>query len=474
LLFINHAFATQRAPMMILRLIHDTRANVAIIFALALVPLAFLVGVGVDYTAAADRQAQLNAFADAAVLAAVTPTMMAQSDSTAATAARNTFNAQASALSGITYSTDNLSVSVNTASGGTRTAIVSYTAASPTFFSGILSRSSISLSGSSTAKAGLPPNIDFYLLLDDSPSMAIGATPTDIQSLVNLTANYPSAYQSCGFGCHEQNPTTNVPSGCGVLQPCQDLYQLARNNNLTLRIDLLRTATQNLMDTAQSTENTTNAQYRMGIYTFDVGFNKIQDPVISDLSAAKTAAGNISLLQVYSNNWLTSTNNNSDTDTNFDNAFNNINTTMPNPGSGTNANGDSPQEVLFLVTDGVEDETVSKVHGSCPSLQASQGNEISLNTSNCRQESLPSINPDWCTTIKSRGIRIAVLYTVYSPIPSNSWYTNHVSPFQSQIGPALETCASPGLYFAVQSGGDVSAALSTLFQLAVQSAYLAR
>jgi Flp pilus assembly protein TadG len=64
-------------------LIRDRKANVAIIFALALVPLVFLVGAGVDYTVAADRQAQLNAFADAAVLAAVTPTMMAQSDSTA-------------------------------------------------------------------------------------------------------------------------------------------------------------------------------------------------------------------------------------------------------------------------------------------------------------------------------------------------------------------------------------------------------
>ena len=76
-------------------LMRDRKANVAIIFALALVPLVFLVGVGVDYTVAADRQAQLNAFADAAVLAAVTPTMMAQSDSTAQAAAQNTFNAQA-------------------------------------------------------------------------------------------------------------------------------------------------------------------------------------------------------------------------------------------------------------------------------------------------------------------------------------------------------------------------------------------
>ena len=29
---------------------------------------------------------------------------------------------------------------------------------------------------------------------------------------------------------------------------------------------------------------------------------------------------------------------------------------MPNPGNGTNQTGDKPQEVLFIVTDGVEDE----------------------------------------------------------------------------------------------------------------------
>ena len=29
---------------------------------------------------------------------------------------------------------------------------------------------------------------------------------------------------------------------------------------------------------------------------------------------------------------------------------------MPTPGNGTNVAGDKPQEVLFFVTDGVEDE----------------------------------------------------------------------------------------------------------------------
>ncbi len=48
-----------------------------------------------------------------------------------------------------------------------------------------------------------------------------------------------------------------------------DNYALARSLGVTLRMDLLRQAAQNLMTTAQNTENANNAQYRMGIYTFD-------------------------------------------------------------------------------------------------------------------------------------------------------------------------------------------------------------
>src|ERR1700744_6188178 len=121
------------------RLFHDRAGNVALMFAAALGPLVFLVGMAIDYTMAADRQAQLNGFADAAALAAVTPTMMAQSNAAATTAATNAFNAQAQALpaTAVTYSPKNLTVSVTTNSAGTRTATVSYTASSQTFFANI-------------------------------------------------------------------------------------------------------------------------------------------------------------------------------------------------------------------------------------------------------------------------------------------------------------------------------------------------
>ena len=398
--------------------------NVAIMFALSLVPIVFLTGLAMDYSTAEQKKAQLDAAADAAAIAAVTPAMMAKTDSQATTAAQNIFNSKASNLTGVNYSTGNLSVNV-TDSGLNRTVTISYTASSQNAFSKVLNLAAWPISGSATAASSVLPNIDFYLLLDNSPSMAIGATSADISTLVSNTPD------KCGFGCHESDKAPN------------DYYGLAKSLGVTLRIDKLRLATQNLMTTAQQSMQANNNQYRMAIYTFNIGFNTITS-LTSSLSSAQTQAGNIDIYEVPYQNWS------SDAITNYDNAMSNINSTMPNPGGGTNVAGDKPQEVLFFVTDGVEDEMVN---GS-------------------RQQSL--MDNGWCTTIKNRGIRIAVLYTVYLPLPTNSWYNSYIGPFQPQIGTTLQNCASPGLFFQVSTDGDISAAMVALFQQAVATARLTK
>jgi Flp pilus assembly protein TadG len=420
------------------RLVRDRKGNITMVFALLLIPIMFAIGMGIDYGNAARKKSQLNAAADAAALAAVTPAMMAQSDANAIAAAKNMFNAQIANIPGLTFSATNLTVTV-TDSGLNRSVVVNYSAASKNSFASILGQSSFTISGSSTSASSVAPNINFYLLLDSSPSMAIAATTTGINTMVTNT----SSQGGCAFACHESNPSADNlgnPNG-------EDNYALARSLGVTLRIDLLTQAAQNLMSTAQQTQTANNAKYQMAIYTFDVNFNTIQ-ALTSNLSTAQTQAGNITMLEVYDNNCLTSSNCNNDTDTNYDNAMTNINTIMPNPGGGTNNAGDSPQEVLFFVTDGVEDESVS---GS-------------------RVQSLMSTS--WCTTIKNRGIRIAVLYTEYLPLPTNSWYNTYIAPFQPNIATNMQSCASPGLYFEVSTDGDISSALQTLFQQAVSTARL--
>jgi hypothetical protein len=66
------------------------------------------------------------------------------------------------------------------------------------------------------------------------------------------------------------------------------------------------------------------------------------------------------------------------------------------------------------------------------------------------------------------------LYTSYLPLPTNAWYNTWVAPFQNNIGPNLQSCASPGLYFEVQTGGDISQAMSALFKAAVATASLSQ
>jgi Flp pilus assembly protein TadG len=58
----------------------DNRGSIATTFALVLVPVIGLVGMGVDYTTGASIKARLDDIADSASLAAVTPTMLSQSD----------------------------------------------------------------------------------------------------------------------------------------------------------------------------------------------------------------------------------------------------------------------------------------------------------------------------------------------------------------------------------------------------------
>jgi hypothetical protein len=391
-------------------------------FALSLMAVMGIVGMGIDYSQLSSRKATLDSLADSASLAAVTPSLLSQNDQASISTATNLFNSQTSAIKGIGPITLTVTASDNALQ---RTVTVNYQTTSKTNFGGLIGVKSATISGSSQAVGQVPPNIDFYLLLDNSPSMAIAATTAGINTMVTNTPD------QCAFGCHESDTSPN------------DYYGLARSLGVTLRMDLVAQATQNLMSTAQTTSAANNATYRAAIYTFNTGFNTVT-PLTASLSAAQSQAANIQIYEVPYQNW------NNDTMTNYTNAMTQINSIMPNPGGGTKSAGDTPQEVLFIVTDGVEDEMVN---GS-------------------RVQSLMSTS--YCTTIKNRGIRIAVLYTTYLPLPTNSWYNSYIAPFQSQIGPTLQSCASPGLYFQVSTNQDISSAMVALFDQAVKTAYLAK
>jgi Flp pilus assembly protein TadG len=439
------------------RFIGDRKGNVAIIFALSIIPCIFLTGMALDFTSATQKRVILNAAADAAALAAVTPTMMGETSSQAQTAATNIFNATASSVTAVTSVTPTVAVA-STNGGLTRTVTVSYTAKSTNSFPNVLglvtgtAEASWSISGSSQATSSTSPNINFYLLLDNSPSMDIAATTSGINTMVAATMNAPASGQNaggCAFACHESSPSSDNlgnPNG-------EDNYALAQNLGVTTRIENMASATQALMTTANTTESANNATYKMAIYTFNGTGTSTVQTLTSNLTTAANAASNIDVLEVYNNNCLTQSNCNNDTDTNFDTAMSSISNIMPNPGTG--ASNSTPQEVLFIVSDGLEDDNT----GSCSQP---------LDGTRCMQP----FDTTWCTTLKNQGIRIAVLYTAYLPLTTNAFYNTWVSPFQSTIATAMQSCASSGLYFSITTDGDISSAMQALFEQAVATARL--
>jgi Flp pilus assembly protein TadG len=452
------------------RFARDRKANVAVIFALVIVPIIFLLGMTLDFTQAQRKKEQLDAAADAAAIAAVRPAMLMATDAVATATATAIFNAAAKSLTGL-QATPTPTITV-TDVGLQRTVAVSYNAASLNNFPGVLMNSAAwPISGKATAQAAAAPNINWYLLMDDSPSMAIGASNKDISNLITYTASQPGGSASCGFACHEQCPS------CDGLT--QDNLTIARNKGVTLRIDLVVNAVNQLLNTWTGCPQTgisggvmqcmsalNNTTYKAALYTFDLGLNTLA--TLTTPTTAGTKVSSIQLMQVYKQNCVVQTTNcNTDNGTNIEGALSSLNSIMPTPGLGSNSAGDTPQEVIFLVTDGVDDKLVSGA-SACPNAS------LATSYKRCQQP----IDPTICTTIKNRGIKIAILYTEYLQLianpntgiqVTNPWYMSWIDPYDEPtsktgtIAQKLQTCASPGFYDSVQSGGDITGALTNLF-----------
>ena len=299
------------------RFARDRKANVAVITALMMVPIIFLLGMTLDFTQALRKKEQLDAAADAAAIAAVRPAMLMQSDTVAQDTANAIFMSVANSLPGLAaIPTPTITV---TDVGLQRTVTVSYNAASLNNFPKVLlNTASWPISGTATSQAASAPNMNWYLLMDDSPSMGIGATLTDINNLIAATApakQPASSSQNCGFACHE----TNISHDGGT----KDNLTIARNNSITLRIDLVTNAVNQLLNTwsncpqsgisggvMQCMSALNNTTYKAALYTFDTGLNTLA--TLTTPTTAGTKVSNIALMSVLYQNCVVSTSCNTD------------------------------------------------------------------------------------------------------------------------------------------------------------------
>ncbi len=431
------------------RLLRDRNGNFGIITALLALPLCGLVGLAIDFSRALEQREHMLAAADAAALGAiaekssgVAAARLMLTDGQIAAAiddARKMFTAQLVAR-GTTdqvqeqFASGNLKLDIDvTRHSNTVESGVTFQARVPTTFLNVIGKQYIPISGSARALFQLGSYIDFFMLLDNTPSMGVGATASDIAMMESKTGD------SCAFACHETENPNNY-------------YNLAKSLGVSMRIDTVRKATQELTQTAKSVMRFPE-QYRMGVYTFGAkaeaaGLTAISAPD-ANLDRVRQYTDAVDLMTIPRQGY------NNDQQTSFDTAMTEINKVIDTPGTGTGP-GDR-QKVVFFVSDGVGDSYKPK------------GCTKTLTGNRCQEP----IDISFCKPLKDRGISIAVLYTTYLPLPKNGWYNSWIKPFQSEISTKMQSCASPGLFFEVSPTQGISEAMQALFMKIINRPRLA-
>jgi Flp pilus assembly protein TadG len=539
---------------LIARFCKDKRGNVAIMVGILFLPMVVLVGWVIDYSMATTAKTKLQASVDAAALAAVSvnsPIVYAAKQM-ALNGTNGPVTGGAAYLENIVSANapSSLNATVTgtptvTKSNYTVTATLTYSAQVPTTFLKIIGHSSFTITASSTASYTMPIYISFYMLLDVSGSMSFPSTLAEQARLQavnpdNMNPNTPGSNGypgGCTFACHftRQGACPQSGSGNGPYQGpipavgtlsnpgtnpspggyCQGFIisrlgttpvSFTSGNNATngnsvnwtnqqvsscpspgttsciqLRADAVGYAVNHLLLEAYNTEtgNHKSDQFKIGLYPFIVqvynngssdgsGYANLTTSINGSSQTSGTinyAAANLAtLLDTGANAALKSGG------TNINGALSTMNTLITSVGAGTGNSDYLPY--VFLITDG------------------SQDNQTQWNGSWSGSNHATTVDPSNCTTLKNRGITVAVLYIPYMPIqnPTNfaggeDGAVNAIIPYDATTNPnggtvtpniptQLQACASSGFYYTANTPTDIDNALQKMFKQAVLQAHV--
>lgn len=420
--------------------------NVIMIFALALVPLIGLVGLGIEYIRGINYKTHLDKAIDAATISAITtardyissnPNNETDPTQSAITLAYTRGMAAFRANSGDVLANLPTSPSLTVSrTGNVLTASSNYSVTYATAFGRLIGNvSNLTVTGKSASSLTLGNYTDFYLLLDTSGSMGF---PTSSAAQVQFAKLNPDMADgngnNCAFACH-----------FGGWKG----YGLAKTNNIELRINTVSTAVQQLIAKAQSNQTLTN-QYRMGIY-----------PFVSFLETAADATNNLSsLTSINLENYMDigdSSVPRGSGGTHYENVFNTITTKITRIGDGSTAA--KPIPFVFFITDGIGN------------------NQYWYNSTGWTGSQAKLLDPTLCQALKNKGVTISVLYIPYVPLAlpynNNVGYENIVvNGLIPSVPQTLQNCASSGFFRTASTSSDIQAALNSMFDQATRQARL--
>ena len=501
------------------------RGNVAVITALAMLPMVAAVGCVIDYTSASMVKTKLQAAADAATLAAVSlnSTVIATAKAMSGTGTvsggstfvTNFFNANLTSAPETTGYNSLTPTATVTLSGTTVTAALSFTAELPTYFMGIMGVHNIALTGTSTATYTLPTYIDFYLMLDVSGSMSFPSTALEQERLEAVNPDNYSQYPSgCTFACHftasgvcpqsgqranipptspvnyanTYNPSPGgycqgfnisrlgtTPAACTSSTNCSNITPSDINWSNTPATSCNTAGTSSCIQLRAdavgyavsdllyyaSTKQVVTNQFRVGLYPF-IRYLYSYFPLTTDLT--DTGSGTINYAATQLATLLdTGTNTNLGSGgTHFENALPSMNTLISSVGTGTSSTNTLPY--VFLVTDGVDNsQTYAPFTGSNPQI----------------------FDTSLCTTLKNRNVMIAVLYIPYQPIQNPTTFAGSedinvnalIPPESNDVPNTLQACASTAsdgtlLYYTANTPADIDSTLRQMFDKATSTAHI--
>ena len=294
-----------------LAFIENRSGNFGLMLAILLVPVVGVAGLALDYTNASSIKTQVQGAADAAAVASISESSQGVKAALALSGDGEVPIAQSDAVIFFKVQLENEtgfivdSIEANVVKkNGKLYSVIDYVVSVPTTLTRVLGRDTIKVAGSATVEYQTEVYRDFYLLLDNTPSMGVAATPDDVAKMVEHTG--------CAFACHI------VENG---VEDMNSFYNIAKNIGVTIRINVVAQAVVALMDTAKEMRKSAN-QYRMAVYSFgekaeDTKLFEVIAPT-TDLTNAKTKAGEVDLMSIPYQNY------DDDQQTNFDRAFTQI------------------------------------------------------------------------------------------------------------------------------------------------------
>ncbi|NLH83748.1 MAG: hypothetical protein GX458_23305 [Phyllobacteriaceae bacterium] len=460
------------ATALVRRFVAERSGNIAVAVAATALVMMGTIGGAIDFATVSNVRVKLQNAADSAAL---TGAIGAKNSSSGGTASGDLTTAQTSAVTTFTdivgtlagVSVTKKSASVTYASGAI-TSTLDWGADVSTNFSRVIGLESFSIAGTATATApaGLPTYVDVWFVIDNSHSMAIGATATDQATMLKKIG--------CTIACHMASGTDTVTS--------------ARNAGATLRLDVIKSAIAQILTKAKtvqaaSVEAGYGSTIRVGFYTLSNTLTK-QFAVSSDLSAASTALATIDIDYA-----------SGETGTNFHTALASLASAGLTAGDGKTSS--TPKTYVILMTDGIEDSAIQKVtttsttkNGKTTTTTSSSltrdsnfvdYSPYSRDTSHGFNWDVQGFDPSLCTTLKSSGLNLMTLNVEYlvptlSPDASDDRYLYIKNTLKSKIQTNMASCASESdwaLY--ASTSDDISTAVDTLFTLATQSSiYLSK